>query len=209
MANAEIGNLFDEVERLRSELRSYEHESIYEPWILLSERQRNLLFAALDLLADTRDAVWVFLRDHSWADRNLSHLHIYGMLNALSLWQDAVLTCCGVFGFPTKSLKEDADFKYVRKTRVEAAGHPSDIKKDTVGPHRIASVSPGQIESDSFQYRTYETETGKAQQFQVKYDDLVRRHLTWTSMALEGLLKPIRHKRDLHAKAKSVDGAKK
>src|SRR6266545_1500211 len=92
----------------------------------LVQRQRDFVLAcsAMDILDDTILALNSYVkRDHQ--DQGLAYLEIFGVLQALSVQQDAVTKLYRIItGKPINLEALYPDIKEVREIRVRVAGHP-------------------------------------------------------------------------------------
>jgi len=87
-------------------------------------RKFNLVCSAMDIIDDTIFALRSYAQ-HNHDDQGLAYLEIFGVLQTLSIQQDAIRELYRIIaGCPIDLEDQYPDIKAIRDTRIRVAGHP-------------------------------------------------------------------------------------
>jgi hypothetical protein len=114
----------------------------------------HVVCSALDVIGDTTMAINAYVAMGDSGDYGVRYLHLYGVLQALIIQQDAVKHIIEALKL---SLADDADLTNIRNIRNMATGHPS-MREKNRNPQKLQSshaISRPSLRKESFTLFTY------------------------------------------------------
>ena len=137
------------------------------PWkreLLLNDRIKwNKLWASMDTIEDTQLAIDTYLGLESFDGYNGGYLYVYGLLQALSIQQDAVNNLnTSLFNATIDYKAEYPKIFEIRENRNNSIGHPTNRGNDA----SFHNIDRSSISKETFTLASYFPKTGRKSTFQ-------------------------------------------
>lgn len=150
-----------------TELTKEIRDILNHPWkreLLFQDRIRwDKIWASLDTFDDTQEAINHYSNLEEFGPYNGGYLHIYGVLQAINLQQDALNNLLSALFEKTIDWKSEYPELYkIREHRNDSIGHPSKRGNDK-SFHMIGRSS---ISKEGFTLASYFPKTGERSKFQ-------------------------------------------
>jgi len=143
-----LKTLFDEFNQSVSEIRDVINDNLAFHTHLAKTEEWSQICSALDTLDDTAlamDAYWSVQFDPDAQNNGSAYLFIYGLLQAMCLQQNAIMSLAKCFDLTIKVANEYPFMAQVREHRDWAVGHPV---TNSHGPHTLSRPN---LHRDSFE----------------------------------------------------------
>lgn len=112
------------MEQLTLAIRDFINEPRVRHFLYQNKQHWNQLCSCLDTIEDTQLAIEAYKRNTKAADKGHLYLHLYGVLQAMEVQQDATFDFCEAVGEP-KSVKDYPGLLKIREVRHRSVGHPT------------------------------------------------------------------------------------
>lgn len=150
------------------------------------------LCAAMDVIGDVQEAIAAYPSVPDDASIGASYLAVYGVLNGLVIQQDAVEHLCERLGVQF-DLRRSEPLSEVRKIRVAAAGHPTDVR-DAL---RYYGIVRGTLSSRGFELYSWARD-GQMSHRNVVVAELIADQEDGLSEALSTVIRALESEDDAH-----------
>lgn len=146
----------------------------------MSIRSTELIFkSSLYVLEDTGLIIKYYFQykpevdhDNHLIETSHSYLHIYGILQALFLQQDAIMNICKIFKILKKDDIINDYFKEIKDIRNSSIGHPANRKDSNKRESRIF-ISQTSVSLNNFQY--LQVTNGNSKTVKVNISELLKK----------------------------------